>query len=456
MTKILVVIALLMVGGLGVAFASPSRATPPAAGQDRSDMQQIEIESIGQAVEQAKQDVEKFGWHLLAITGQGDSPGFVFTIGLWKTYRHPDLILFAPGDPREIAGRLNAVAKRVAAGEVFAEGKAYEGLFGKFSGSLRPVRRSRYVEFLGIAPAFYGSYDFPVLQLFWSDEQGLFPWQGGFEPGWFGAQPLLGESNLVLANVGLEVRERLAEEEGPEALRASWAELFVDLPADHRDSALEAWRWLVGPNAKFFRVTIFGDLFLQTPDGHFHWLDTGSATYEEVAPNEAEWLETIADDLPYFFHASTLLAFRDLKFLPKAGEVYSWLHAPMLGGEEKAANFETVSATVHIAHLGQLAHALKDVPLGTKISGVDFTPMGPAGTDEDDPARRFQVVINAEEQYSMWPEGEKIPDSWKSVGKAGTKQECLDYIKEVWVDMRPLSLRKAMDAQGQDKPQEKP
>ena len=45
--------------------------------------------------------------------------------------------------------------------------------------------------------------------------------------------------------------------------------------------------------------------------------------------SEAEWLELSAINLPYFFHASTLLAFRDLKFLPKAGQVYSWQKAPM-------------------------------------------------------------------------------------------------------------------------------
>ena len=58
----------------------------------------------------------------------------------------------------------------------------------------------------------------------------------------------------------------------------------------------------------------------------------------------------------------------------------------------------------------------------------------------------YQVVMNHEEQYSIWPEGKKIPDGWKAVGKQGPKDECLSYIREVWTDMRPLSLRKAMDA----------
>ncbi|MEM7727245.1 MAG: MbtH family NRPS accessory protein [Cyanobacteria bacterium P01_A01_bin.45] len=58
----------------------------------------------------------------------------------------------------------------------------------------------------------------------------------------------------------------------------------------------------------------------------------------------------------------------------------------------------------------------------------------------------YTVVISDEEEYSIWFEYREIPVGWRSVGKTGTKQECLEYIKEVWTDMRPLSLRKKMDA----------
>ncbi len=57
----------------------------------------------------------------------------------------------------------------------------------------------------------------------------------------------------------------------------------------------------------------------------------------------------------------------------------------------------------------------------------------------------FKVVVNSEEQYSIWLEQKKIPAGWTDAGKSGTKSECLDYINEVWTDMRPLSLRKKMD-----------
>ena len=65
--------------------------------------------------------------------------------------------------------------------------------------------------------------------------------------------------------------------------------------------------------------------------------------------------------------------------------------------------------------------------------------------DEDD-NRTYYVVVNHEEQYSIWPTDRDIPLGWKSVGPTGSKKVCLDYIEEVWTDMRPLSLRKKMAA----------
>lgn len=57
----------------------------------------------------------------------------------------------------------------------------------------------------------------------------------------------------------------------------------------------------------------------------------------------------------------------------------------------------------------------------------------------------YKVVVNAEEQYSIWPEDRANALGWSDAGKSGPKEECLAYIREVWTDMRPLSLRKRME-----------
>ncbi len=65
---------------------------------------------------------------------------------------------------------------------------------------------------------------------------------------------------------------------------------------------------------------------------------------------------------------------------------------------------------------------------------------------EDDDATIYRVVLNDEEQYSIWPDGRENALGWRDEGTVGTKAACLARIREVWTDMRPRSLREAMDA----------
>jgi MbtH protein len=60
---------------------------------------------------------------------------------------------------------------------------------------------------------------------------------------------------------------------------------------------------------------------------------------------------------------------------------------------------------------------------------------------EDDDDRRYCVVRNDEEQYSIWPADRAPPAGWAAQGVAGTKAECLDHIERTWKDLRPQSLR---------------
>jgi len=66
-------------------------------------------------------------------------------------------------------------------------------------------------------------------------------------------------------------------------------------------------------------------------------------------------------------------------------------------------------------------------------------------SDAQEDSLVYKVVINHEEQYSIWPAHRENPLGWRDGGKRGTKGECLAYIEEVWTDMRPLSLRRKMD-----------
>ena len=70
--------------------------------------------------------------------------------------------------------------------------------------------------------------------------------------------------------------------------------------------------------------------------------------------------------------------------------------------------------------------------------------------DDLDQFRTYVVVVNAEEQYSMWPADREIPQGWRDTGKRGSKDDCLAYIKEVWGDKPPALPRKRIkDDSGQ-------
>ena len=68
------------------------------------------------------------------------------------------------------------------------------------------------------------------------------------------------------------------------------------------------------------------------------------------------------------------------------------------------------------------------------------------GWNDEEDTTIYMAVVNDEEQYSIWPADRELPLGWKAAGKTGPKRDVLAWIEEVWTDMRPLSLRKKMEA----------
>lgn len=70
----------------------------------------------------------------------------------------------------------------------------------------------------------------------------------------------------------------------------------------------------------------------------------------------------------------------------------------------------------------------------------------------EDLRQDYRVVLNDEEQYSIWPADRELPEGWRAEGVAGSEQECLEHIEQVWTDMRPASLRRFMAEHADDLP----
>jgi MbtH protein len=73
---------------------------------------------------------------------------------------------------------------------------------------------------------------------------------------------------------------------------------------------------------------------------------------------------------------------------------------------------------------------------------VDLNAEKPKETAANEDVAIYRVVVNQEEQYSIWLADKDVPAGWKEIGKRGLKSECLAVIREIWTDMRPLSQRK--------------
>ncbi|WP_328540315.1 MbtH family protein [Streptomyces sp. NBC_00344] len=66
----------------------------------------------------------------------------------------------------------------------------------------------------------------------------------------------------------------------------------------------------------------------------------------------------------------------------------------------------------------------------------------------DDDTAQFIVLVNEEQQYSLWPAASEVPGGWRTARPEGSRQECLDFVEATWLDMRPASLVNAMAAEG--------
>ena len=100
--------------------------------------------------------------------------------------------------------------------------------------------------------------------------------------------------------------------------------------------------------------------------------------------------------------------------------------------------------------MGELAQPITNLLPEQQRSGRNVGNHSEAKMNDEEKEDKtiYKVVVNHEEQYSIWPVQRENPPGWRDAGKSGLKSECLAYIKEVWTDMRPLSLRKKMAERG--------
>lgn len=135
-------------------------------------------------------DVAEYGWHVAKILDTDKTPGWAFSVGLYKNFNHPEIVIFGLDDEL-MHSVINSVGEDVRDGKSFVVDGLYPDLIDAYSCTFKPVNQLWYYHFLGYANWFYDGEDYPALQCIWPDKNNRFPWDPAFNPDWLWAQPLL-------------------------------------------------------------------------------------------------------------------------------------------------------------------------------------------------------------------------------------------------------------------------
>ncbi len=144
-----------------------------------------------QAKERIISDIKEYDCHLALIESDGYLPTFVYSIGLFETFQHPEVIVF--GLKTDVMGSIiNHVRDEIRAGKKFNSGTKYSGFLEGFEIQFLDVNKVGYPDYFGYAGWYYkNSFDFPALQLVWPDKESRWPWERDFNSNWKFKQPLL-------------------------------------------------------------------------------------------------------------------------------------------------------------------------------------------------------------------------------------------------------------------------
>jgi hypothetical protein len=124
--------------------------------------------------------LEQWGWFVTKVSGSGSDPAFAYSMGLYENFKHPEIIIF--GLELGIMHQLiNDAGKRIRQGHGYKVGQRYDDLLKGYQCQFRKVNPIRYDGLLNCAIWYYKGSPFPVLQLVWPDQTGLFPWENGFD-----------------------------------------------------------------------------------------------------------------------------------------------------------------------------------------------------------------------------------------------------------------------------------
>jgi len=153
------------------------------------------VRTIGEDESEQKviDDIAEYGWHCIHIMAEGEHVEYSFTIGLFQSYGHPELIIF--GLPPKVAHPILATAAEAAkTGSPLDLTQPSDALLDNYSCCFAEVPLTEYYEHVGYARWYYLGNGFPLYQVVWPSRSGLFPWHHQATAEFRAAQPVLGQA----------------------------------------------------------------------------------------------------------------------------------------------------------------------------------------------------------------------------------------------------------------------
>jgi hypothetical protein len=153
------------------------------------------VRTVGEDKSEQKviDDIAQYGWHCVNIMAEGENVEYSFTIGLFQSYGHPELIIF--GLPSSVSHQVLAIAADAAkAGSPLDLTRPTDALLNNYSCCFVEVPFSEYRDHVGYARWYYQGNNFPLYQIVWPSRSGLFPWHHQATAEFRGAQPVLGQT----------------------------------------------------------------------------------------------------------------------------------------------------------------------------------------------------------------------------------------------------------------------
>jgi hypothetical protein len=145
-------------------------------------------------------DVAEYGWHVIKIIDQPDTPGWAYSVGLFQNFKHPEIIVFGLNSDL-MHSIINTIGDRVRSGSTFEIDNKYPDLIDTYLCTFKGVAPLWHDFFLAFASEFYNGADYLVRQCFWPDFDSRFPWESNFSEDLISAQPLLFNDELSSARV---------------------------------------------------------------------------------------------------------------------------------------------------------------------------------------------------------------------------------------------------------------